>query len=505
MALDKVLKTIGNIGSAFSPFAGIASAVGSFFGQSNQNAAQLQAQRETNEMNYKIWQEQQQHNVDMFDMQNQANIRNWQMQHNASLQDWQLQNEYNTAAAQRQRLEEAGLNPSIMMNGGSAGVATSAPQQPGMNGAAVSPAQAPQMQTPHSNAFIDPISVALKNMSESLSSTAESFGIISNTSLDSSRGDNIVSDTNKKDAETINVNVDTGKKEAETENIKVDTGKKEAETENVKEDTKGKKTYNFWQPRLLENQWSIGDFQSQISNWDLNIRKNESLLKEMTLFDEVNIKHATSMNLFLDADTKSQILSFMPAQHAAELYLMSCQAATAVKQGNMYASQAKYYISGAFANYAQGNMFNSQANYYNSLSFGQNLDNQVRNFSLSDEKKATKYYWQYQGEQNWFDYDTQKSFNERYNFMNNLNGIGKYKGYNDYAAKLYEAAVNAIDFQGLSYGAQIYDINNHKFSHSFGTTMREAFAGWLPFSSGYNVNYNQQPSQKNRRPIGFRF
>ena len=38
---------------------------------------------------------------------------------------WNRENEYNTASAQRQRLEEAGLNPYMMMNGGSAGTAQS--------------------------------------------------------------------------------------------------------------------------------------------------------------------------------------------------------------------------------------------------------------------------------------------------------------------------------------------------------------------------------------------
>ncbi len=38
---------------------------------------------------------------------------------------WNKQNEYNAASAQRQRLEEAGLNPYLMMNGGDAGSASS--------------------------------------------------------------------------------------------------------------------------------------------------------------------------------------------------------------------------------------------------------------------------------------------------------------------------------------------------------------------------------------------
>lgn len=40
---------------------------------------------------------------------------------------WNKQNEYNTPAAQRARLEAAGLNPYLMLDGGSAGIAESAP------------------------------------------------------------------------------------------------------------------------------------------------------------------------------------------------------------------------------------------------------------------------------------------------------------------------------------------------------------------------------------------
>ena len=40
---------------------------------------------------------------------------------------WNLQNDYNTPSAQRARLEAAGLNPYLMLDGSSAGVAESAP------------------------------------------------------------------------------------------------------------------------------------------------------------------------------------------------------------------------------------------------------------------------------------------------------------------------------------------------------------------------------------------
>lgn len=84
---------------------------GASFMQNGQNRQNVQ---ETNRMNYKINQ-----------MNNQFNERMAIQQRNWQEDMWNKENAYNTASAQRQRLEEAGLNPYLMMNGGSAGTAGS--------------------------------------------------------------------------------------------------------------------------------------------------------------------------------------------------------------------------------------------------------------------------------------------------------------------------------------------------------------------------------------------
>lgn len=96
----------------------LGSIAGGLFGagaSSFQNSQNRQNVRETNQMNYKINQ-----------MNNQFNERMAIQQRNWQENMWNKENAYNTASAQRQRLEEAGLNPYLMMNGGSAGVAQSA-------------------------------------------------------------------------------------------------------------------------------------------------------------------------------------------------------------------------------------------------------------------------------------------------------------------------------------------------------------------------------------------
>lgn len=88
--------------------AGAGSLIGGLFSSHGSRDAaryQLQAVRETNQANR-----------DIADQNNKFNERMWN-----------LQNEYNTPQMQRARLEAAGLNPYLMMNGGSAGVAESAP------------------------------------------------------------------------------------------------------------------------------------------------------------------------------------------------------------------------------------------------------------------------------------------------------------------------------------------------------------------------------------------
>lgn len=93
------------ISPAIQAFGSIA---GGLFGKKgSDNAAKVQYKiaQETNANNYKIAQENNAFNERMVDKMN----------------------DYNSAVNQRKRLEEAGLNPNLMMNGGSAGIATSAP------------------------------------------------------------------------------------------------------------------------------------------------------------------------------------------------------------------------------------------------------------------------------------------------------------------------------------------------------------------------------------------
>ena len=65
-------------------------------------------------------------NMRINQMNNEFNAAEAEKARQFQLDMWNRENEYNTASAQRSRLEAAGLNPYLMMNGGNAGTAGSA-------------------------------------------------------------------------------------------------------------------------------------------------------------------------------------------------------------------------------------------------------------------------------------------------------------------------------------------------------------------------------------------
>lgn len=65
-------------------------------------------------------------NMAINQMNNEFNAAEAEKSRQFQLDMWNRENEYNSASSQRQRLSEAGLNPYLMMNGGNAGIASSA-------------------------------------------------------------------------------------------------------------------------------------------------------------------------------------------------------------------------------------------------------------------------------------------------------------------------------------------------------------------------------------------
>lgn len=109
LILDQVLPL--NLNCYFSILPAIIGAIGSIGGALLSSGSN----RSANSSNYRINK-----------MNNEFNAAEAEKARRFQLDMWNRENEYNTASAQRQRLSEAGLNPYLMMDGSSAGVAGSA-------------------------------------------------------------------------------------------------------------------------------------------------------------------------------------------------------------------------------------------------------------------------------------------------------------------------------------------------------------------------------------------
>lgn len=110
----------GVVGSAIG--AG-ASLIGGASSSAMQNHANKEIAQMNNAFNEKMFDKQIAYNKEMY--QQQLGDQ-WKFYNDAKQNSWDLYNdqkEYNSASAQRERLEAAGLNPYLMMSGGSAGVA----------------------------------------------------------------------------------------------------------------------------------------------------------------------------------------------------------------------------------------------------------------------------------------------------------------------------------------------------------------------------------------------
>lgn len=121
----------GAVGSAIGAGSSLLGGVGTTFAQ---NAANKEIAQMNNAFNEKMFDKQIAYNKEMYQQQlgdqwkfyNDSKQNAWDLvanQQQFQTDMWNKNNEYNSASSQRERLEAAGLNPYMMMNGGSAGAA----------------------------------------------------------------------------------------------------------------------------------------------------------------------------------------------------------------------------------------------------------------------------------------------------------------------------------------------------------------------------------------------
>lgn len=122
-------------------------------------------------------------------MNNEFNAAEAEKARQFQLDMWNKTNEYNSASAQRSRLEEAGLNPYLMMNGGSAGVAQSS------GSSAPASASAPiSMQRQDFSGLGSALSSALQISNQTKETNANVQALQSQKSLYDAQANRILSD-----------------------------------------------------------------------------------------------------------------------------------------------------------------------------------------------------------------------------------------------------------------------------------------------------------------------
>lgn len=151
----------GAVGSAIGAGTSLIGGAGTTVAQ---NAANKEIAQMNNAFNEKMFDKQVAYNKEMYQQQlgdqwkfyNDSKQNAWDLvanQQQFQTDMWNKNNEYNSASAQRERLEAAGLNPYMMMNGGSAGTAQTMSGSAGAapsGGAPSGQGVAPPTATPYS-------------------------------------------------------------------------------------------------------------------------------------------------------------------------------------------------------------------------------------------------------------------------------------------------------------------------------------------------------------------
>ena len=228
------------------------------------NQTNLAISNATNAQNYKMFKEQQQYDIDM----------------------WNAQNVYNSAEQQRARLEAAGLNPYLMMNGGSAGTAGAA------NSASPIAAQAAKMETPQIGGLIQS---GFNNVSSAI---AQIGAEMDNERLMDAQIKKMMSDTTGQNIE--NENKQREKDDAHNaavgglENTKADTENKKVQKSLIEGQVANQK---------LQNEFFRSDFHNRLLNSQLtneNLRQSLVESRSRTALINLDIEAKDIMNKYLE-------------------------------------------------------------------------------------------------------------------------------------------------------------------------------------------------------------
>ena len=291
------LNNMGVVGSALQ--AGMSIAAVNKTNRANKEIAQM-----NNAFNEKMLQKQMTYNTEMYQRQlgdtwqfyNDSKQNQWDM--------WNATNEYNSASAQRQRLEAAGLNPQLLMSGNNVGTATatggtsaSSPSAQGINPPTATPYSADY--SGYAGAIANAISlyndVANSRAARSeINERAQGLNIDNKTKYAEAiaRVGNIMADTEDKKSKAL-LNSITSSFYGDYVRSQID--KNNADTVKIKQETQGQILQNMQMneqlkrlPEMLQLEISqkTADVALRISQRSLTENQAKRELKEIALLLE---------------------------------------------------------------------------------------------------------------------------------------------------------------------------------------------------------------------------
>lgn len=271
------------------------------------NAQNLQLAQETNALNYKMFKEQQQYDTDM----------------------WNAQNVYNSAEQQRSRLESAGLNPYLMMNGGSAGIAD------GAHSASPLAAQAPHMDTPNIG------DLYLKGKQQALDTLSNITGAINQftSNITNAR----VADAQIDQIRTLNYGyfIDNLNKQR---GYDFDFGYKSALTNNLNQDTKLK----YQNTIFAKNNARLSGLQADFFEKNMQNQLLNSQLTNDSLKQSIIESKARQSLINLDIEAKQILNKYLEPNQIADLSLKAAQIDSTRADIQTKYAQTKYLVAQAY-------------------------------------------------------------------------------------------------------------------------------------------------------------
>lgn len=372
------------------------------------NANNLQISQETNAQNYQMFKEQQQYDIDM----------------------WNAQNVYNSAEQQRARLEAAGLNPYLMMNGGSAGVAESA------HSASPIAAQSAHMETPNVGDLylrgrqqsidqLNNVASAINQFSENLTSQR-----LADAQVEQMR------------ALTNGYYIDNRNKQRKYD---LDFGYTSASIANLNQDTKLK----YANTSFAKNNARYVGLQADFFEKDMQNKLLNSQLTNDSLKQSITESKARQSLINLDIEAKEILNKYLEPNQILDLSLKSAQINLTNADINTKYAQTRYLVAQAFGVSLNNKIVEKTSDSLIASLNAQNQDNAnyysqpINNVGLPYQNRRQNDYYNWKNQQKQYRYipksDSRKSitlgplkFGYDFNYYDVPNDMNKLLPFNGY-------------------------------------------------------------------------